>query len=117
MPAARDATFGPCPITPVVDIIFGKWTTPILWSLNMHGRQRFGELQSMLPGITPKVLTQRLRQLEQDGLVQRTYHAEMPPRVEYSTTPLARTLAPVFTALLAWSGDHLEDLLAARANA
>jgi len=56
----------------VVDIVFSRWTTPILWTLNEYGRQRFVELQRRIPTITPKVLTQRLRQLERDGLVQRT---------------------------------------------
>ena len=72
-----------CPIAPVVDLVFSRWTTPILWTLNDYGRQRFVELQRRIGVITPKVLTQRLRQLERDGLVTRTYHAEVPPRVEY----------------------------------
>lgn len=67
-----------CPIGPVVDIVFSRWTTPILWSLNMHGRQRFVELERRITKITPKVLTQRLRQLERDGLIVRTYHPEVP---------------------------------------
>ena len=75
---------------------------------------RFTELQRVLPGVTPKVLTQRLRQLENDGLVTRTYYAEMPPRVEYAGTPLADTLRPVFDALSAWSVQHLNDVVTAR---
>src|SRR5258708_38529991 len=77
-----------CPITPVVDLVFSRWTTPILWMLNEHGRQRFVELQRRIVTITPKVLTQRLRQLERDGLIERTYHPEVPPRVEYEITEL-----------------------------
>ena len=72
-----------CPIAPVVDVLFSRWTTPILWTLNTFGRQRFSELERRISTISPKVLTQRLRQLERDGLVVRTYHAEVPPRVEY----------------------------------
>jgi DNA-binding HxlR family transcriptional regulator len=100
------AEIGPeqaCPIAPVVDIIFSRWTTPILWSLNAFGRQRFGELERRIVTITPKVLTQRLRQLERDGLVVRTYHAEVPPRVEYEISDLGRSLAPLFATLAEWS--------------
>lgn len=73
-----DAVEQACPINPVIDLVFSRWTTPILWVLDHHGRLRFNELQRHLPTITPKVLTQRLRQLERDGLVIRTYHAEIP---------------------------------------
>lgn len=92
-----------CPIAPVVDIVFSRWTTPILWALNEYGRQRFVELERRIATITPKVLTQRLRQLERDGLVVRTYHPEVPPRVEYEISELGRSLAPLFAALSEWS--------------
>ncbi|GHH06066.1 winged helix-turn-helix transcriptional regulator [Streptomyces lanatus] len=92
-----------CPIAPVVDIVFSRWTTPILWSLHEYGRQRFVELERRIATITPKVLTQRLRQLERDGLVIRTYHPEVPPRVEYEISELGRSLAPLFAALSEWS--------------
>jgi DNA-binding HxlR family transcriptional regulator len=92
-----------CPIAPVVDIIFSRWTTPILWTLNAYGRQRFGELERRITTITPKVLTQRLRQLERDGLVVRTYYPEVPPRVEYEISELGASLAPLFATLADWS--------------
>lgn len=104
----------PCPISPVVDIVFSRWTTPILWTLNQDGPLRFVELERIIM-ITPKVLTQRLRQLERDGLVTRAYHAEVPPRVEYEITALGRSLAPVFAALANWS-PHLADVDRARAE-
>jgi DNA-binding HxlR family transcriptional regulator len=103
-----------CPIAPVVDIVFSRWTTPILWALQLHGRQRFVELERRLSTITPKVLTQRLRQLERDGLVLRTYHPEVPPRVEYEISELGRSLAPVFAALTEWSAAHLHEVERAR---
>ena len=103
-----------CPIGPVVDIVFSRWTTPILWQLNEYGRQRFGDLRDLVGGITAKVLTQRLRQLERDGLVTRTMHPEIPPRVEYEITDLGRSLAPVFHALVNWSQDHLAEVARAR---
>jgi DNA-binding HxlR family transcriptional regulator len=92
-----------CPIAPVVDLVFSRWTTPILWTLNEYGRQRFTELERRITTITPKVLTQRLRHLERDGLVVRTYHAEVPPRVEYEISDLGRSLAPLFATLAEWS--------------
>jgi DNA-binding HxlR family transcriptional regulator len=103
-----------CPISPVVDLVFSRWTTPILWTLNEFGRQRFVELQRNVGDVTPKVLTQRLRQMERDGLVERTYHAEIPPRVEYEITPLGASLAPVFAALTDWGTQRLADVDAAR---
>jgi DNA-binding HxlR family transcriptional regulator len=112
-PEAAEAAVG-CPIAPVVDIVFSRWTTPILWQLNAHGRQRFNDLRELVGGITAKVLTQRLRQLERDGLVTRTLHPEIPPRVEYEITDLGRSLAPVFAALVTWSGSHLADVAEAR---
>lgn len=103
-----------CPIGSVVDIVFSRWTTPILWTLNEYGRQRFVELERRIATITPKVLTQRLRQLERDGLVLRTYHAEIPPRVEYEISELGRSLAPVFASLVEWSSANLPRVDQAR---
>lgn len=114
--AASDAPIAEaaCPISAVVDVLFSRWTTPILWQLNEHGRQRFSELERRVGTITSKVMTQRLRQLERDGLVVRTYHAEMPPRVEYEITELGRSLAPVFAALNIWSDENLSAVSRAR---
>lgn len=103
-----------CPIAPVVDIVFSRWTTPILWSLNEYGRQRFVELERRITKITPKVLTQRLRQLERDGLVIRTYHPEVPPRVEYEISELGRSLAPLFATLADWAAVNLDKVEDAR---
>lgn len=105
----------PCEISPVVDLVFSRWTTPILWTLNAVGKQRFVELERAIGGITPKVLTQRLRQLERDGLLTRTYHAEVPPRVEYEISDLGRTLAPVFATLNQWGTANLPKVEQARA--
>jgi DNA-binding HxlR family transcriptional regulator len=103
-----------CPISPVVDLLFSRWTTPILWTLHDSGRQRFVELQRRIATITPKVLTQRLRQLERDGLVVRTYHPEVPPRVEYEITPLGQSLAPLFAGLAEWGSANLPQVERAR---
>lgn len=104
----------PCPITPAVDVLFGRWTASVLRALITHGRLRFGEIRGHMPTITSKVLSQRLRQLERDGLVVRTYHREMPPRVEYEATELGRTLAPVFDHIAVWGEDHLDAVRSAR---
>lgn len=103
-----------CPISPVVDVVFSRWTTPVLWSLHAFGRQRFVQLERRIKGITPKVLTQRLRQLERDGLVIRTYYPEMPPRVEYEISELGLSLAPLFAHLAEWAATNLEQVEAAR---
>ncbi|WP_407842037.1 winged helix-turn-helix transcriptional regulator (plasmid) [Streptomyces sp. DSM 116496] len=112
--AQRIAAELACPIAPVLDIVFSRWTTPILWTLNEYGVQRFVELHRNISSITPKVLTQRLRQLERDGLVVRTYYPEMPPRVEYEISPLGKSLAPLFAALADWAADHLPKVEQAR---
>ena len=114
---AADAGTDPelaCPIAPVVDIVFSRWTTPILWSLHTFGRQRFVELERRITGITPKVLTQRLRQLERDGLVVRTYHPEVPPRVEYEISELGGSLGPLFAHLSEWATTNLDHVAQAR---
>jgi DNA-binding HxlR family transcriptional regulator len=111
--ASAEAT-GACPISPVVDLVFSRWTTPILWTLHAHGRQRFVELERRIDRITPKVLTQRLRRLERDGLVVRTYHPEVPPRVEYEISDLGLSLAPLFAHLATWAGDNLGRVERAR---
>lgn len=103
-----------CPIGAVVDVLFSRWTTPILWSLNEFGCQRFGELQRRIPTITPKVLTQRLRQLERDGLVMRTHHAEVPPRVEYEISALGYSLGDLFAHLTGWGLTNLAEVERAR---
>jgi DNA-binding HxlR family transcriptional regulator len=115
MTTVPETPVDPCPITPVIDLVFGRWSTQVLWVLTHDGLLRFTELQQRIPGLTPKVLTQRLRQLERDGLVARTYHPEVPPRVEYEATALARTLTPVFSSIVTWSSEHLGEVLAARA--
>ncbi|MFF8977802.1 helix-turn-helix transcriptional regulator [Streptomyces cellulosae] len=103
-----------CPVSPVVDIVFSRWTTPVLWALHTYGRQRFVELERRIGTITPKVLTQRLRQLERNGLVVRTYHPEVPPRVEYEISELGLSLAPLFAHLTEWGTANLGRVEEAR---
>ncbi|MEU9058554.1 helix-turn-helix domain-containing protein [Streptomyces sp. NPDC048430] len=113
-PAQEVTSEQACPIAPVLDIVFSRWTTPILWTLHTFGRQRFVVLQRTIGTITPKVLTQRLRQMERDGLVVRTYHPEVPPRVEYEISELGSSLAPLFAHLADWSAENLPRVEKAR---
>ena len=84
-----------------VRVLDGKWTMLVIRDL-LAGTRRFSELRASLAGISPKTLTDRLRDLEQNGLVQRISYAEIPPRVEYSLTEKGRTLEPVIGALADW---------------
>ncbi len=90
-----------CPIERAVDVLDGKWTLLILREL-FGGTRRFGELRASLHGVSPKTLTERLRFLEDRGLVRRTVHPEIPPKVEYSLTENGRSAWPVIEALRDW---------------
>tara|TARA_R110002167_G_scaffold71431_5_gene201572 strand:- start:566 stop:904 length:339 start_codon:yes stop_codon:yes gene_type:complete len=92
----------PCPAPIVFGMIGGKWKLTILQILIFHGTKRFGELRRQIDGITQTMLTSQLRALEADGLVTRKVYAEVPPRVEYSASPDALALAPVFKAMHRW---------------
>ncbi len=105
-----------CPVGLAVEVLSSRWTTPVLWTLHEFGRQRFVEIERRIVSITPKVLTQRLRQLERDGLVKRYYHAEVPPRVEYEITDLGASLAPIFAQLTAWGVASTDVVEKARAE-
>ncbi|WP_368086657.1 winged helix-turn-helix transcriptional regulator [Bacillus sp. cl95] len=97
-----------CAINMVIEIIGGKWKVLILWNLNEGGR-RFNDLKRALPGITQKMLTQQLRELEQHGLVSRTVYEEMPPRVEYTTTALGKKLQPTLFEMGKWGDVYAEE--------
>ncbi|GEM_PF-129614 len=91
-----------------LSVIEGKWKIIILCHLGLGGTKRFGELQKLIPGITKKMLTQRLRELEDDHLVQRRVYAEIPPKVEYSLTGQGASLFPILKALETWGEDYLK---------
>ena len=98
-----------------MEILGGKWKVLILWHLGVSEVCRFGELRKKLLDITPRTLTQQLRELEADGLVHRTVYAEVPPHTEYRQTAAAKDLTDVYMALKRWSLAHRE-LLKARAG-
>jgi len=90
-----------CPVEKTVNIIGGKWTLLILRDLFV-GTKRFGELRTSLTGVSPKTLTEKLRTLEQDGIVERKIFPEVPPRVEYSLTKRGKTLKKIFDEMQQW---------------
>ena len=97
-----------CPVRTTLNLIGGKWKLLILASL-LDGERRYGELRRLMPEITEKMLIQELRELEADGLVARTVHQQVPPRVEYALVGSGEQLRPVLHALLGWSTDYLNQ--------
>lgn len=99
----------PCSVAYVMTVLGGKWKLIVLFHL-LPGRQRFGELQRQIPGITQRMLTLQLRELEADGLVARRVYRQVPPRVEYSLTARGRSLRPVLLAVKQWGDQHRPDV-------
>ena len=93
---------GNCPVTPVIQMLQGKWKLQILYELCIKSPMRFGELKKMLKHITNAALTNALKELETNELIQRIQYNEMPLRVEYSLTEKGRDLLPVFYAISQW---------------
>jgi DNA-binding HxlR family transcriptional regulator len=98
-----------CPVEAAVDVFGGKWKAPILWRLQER-TWRFAELRRQLPGITEKMLTQQLRELEADGIVNRRVFPTVPPRVEYSLTEYGRSLKRALRAICDWGKKHIERI-------
>ncbi len=97
---------GGCPVETTLDLIGGKWKGMLLFHL-LDGTQRFNALKRELPTITQRMLTKQLRELEVSGLIHRKVYAEVPPRVEYSLTPLGKTLKPIIVSLRTWGQAYL----------
>lgn len=94
-----------CTVDVTLSVIGGKWKLLIYYQLR-RGTARFGQLKRAMPRITQTMLTQQLRELEEDGIVSRTVYAEVPPRVEYALTEFGRTLDPVIGAMCEWGGRY-----------
>ena len=104
-----------CEVRQILDRIADKWS--LLTIALLEGRTlRFSELQRRIDGISQRMLTVTLRQLERDGLVRRTVHAVVPPRVDYELTPLGATLHATIQALVSWTEEHQSEVAAARAR-
>ena len=94
-----------CPVETTLTLIGDKWKVLILRDL-LTGAKRFGELKKSVGSVSQKVLTAQLREMEEDGLVSREVYAEVPPRVEYSLTPLGRSLKPILDAMWTWGEEY-----------
>jgi DNA-binding HxlR family transcriptional regulator len=104
-----------CPSRQVLDRIGDTWSVLVVISL-AQGPQRYTELARRIDGVSPKMLTQTLRALERDGLISRTVHAVVPPRVDYALTKLGQSLLDLVGALESWAQTHMGDVLAARSD-
>ena len=108
-----DAFFSRCPSREILASIANKWTVLVL-SVLTEDTTRFNELRRRVQGVTQKALTQTLRDLERLGLVSRRIYAQVPPRVEYSLTPLGRSLVKVLDGIKEWTEDHAPEVIQAR---
>ncbi|MEV6215244.1 helix-turn-helix domain-containing protein [Nocardia sp. NPDC051833] len=106
-----DADHDVCGMSLAIDVVGGKWKLHLMWVLGA-GPQRFGQIRRMLDGVSEKVLTENLRQLEAAGVVHREIYPEIPPRVEYSLTTLGDTLRLALEPLEAWGDTHRAALAA-----
>jgi DNA-binding HxlR family transcriptional regulator len=97
-----------CPIEETVNLIGHKWKVLILRNLHNSGTQRFSELSNEINGISQKMLTQQLRQMEADGLIIRKVYPEVPPRVEYSLSELGESLKPVLDSMNIWGQNYIK---------
>ncbi|HEU5129442.1 MAG TPA: helix-turn-helix domain-containing protein [Glycomyces sp.] len=102
-----------CPIVQVIDRVAGKWAVSILVTAT-KAPVRYTELERAIPGISRRMLTLTLRNLERDGLLTRTVHPTVPPKVEYSATESARELYAHLNGLLAWAERHRPDIIESR---
>lgn len=103
-----------CPSRTVMRHLTDRWTPLIVAALSEQPVARFGELKAMIQGVSPKVLTQTLRSMERDGLIERRVTASVPPRVDYELTALGTTLIEPMTALRHWAQDNMQAVLEAR---
>jgi DNA-binding HxlR family transcriptional regulator len=102
-----------CPSRKLLDRIGDRWTVLVVGTLG-DGPRRFSEIQTAVDGVSQKMLTQTLRTLERDGLVERTVFAQVPPRVDYELTPTGRSLLAPLLALTAWATEHMTEVVGAQ---
>ncbi len=114
-PVRGDAFDPECPTRVVLDRIGDMWTVLVISSV-VDGPLRFRGLRARIGGVAPKVLTQTLRAMERDGLLTRTVHAQVPPRVDYELTPLGASLTGPIATLTDWAETHLSTILASRGD-
>lgn len=97
-----------CPVERTLEVIGGRWKVLILREL-FQGVKRFNELQRAVNGITQKMLTQQLREMESDGIVHREIYLQVPPKVEYSLTPVGESLKPIIDSMHEWGIKHISE--------
>jgi len=102
-----------CEIATTLEIIGGRWKSVILFYL-LSGPKRFNEIKRYLPGVTPRMLTLQLRELERDQVLTRFVHAQVPPRVDYELTDFGRSLEPVLLAMGDWGIRYRQQVLGIR---
>ncbi len=95
-----------CSVEAAISLIDGKWKCVVLFHL-LQGTMRFNEIRRRVAGVTQRALTNQLRELEEDGLIERKVYAEVPPKVEYTISPLGRSLEPILYALKGWGDDNI----------
>lgn len=105
-----------CPVQRVLETIADKWSVIVIYALSKKEIRRYSELQRMIGGISQKMLTQTLRKLERDGLVERQVYPVVPPRVEYSLTPLGQTLTESLKVICQWAQLHWDEIETARVH-
>jgi DNA-binding HxlR family transcriptional regulator len=98
-----------CPVEACSEVVGGKWKGKILFIL-FTGTKRFGELRKLLPETTQRMLTMQLRELEEDGVIERKVYAEVPPKVEYSISKEGESLKPIIDAMWSWGRKFLDNL-------
>ncbi|MDQ0242505.1 DNA-binding HxlR family transcriptional regulator [Bacillus fengqiuensis] len=94
-----------------LSVIGGKWKMLVLWHLGKGGTKRFGELKSLIPGITQRMLVNQLRELEEDQIVHREVYPVVPPKVEYSLTEQGKSLMPILDSMYEWGKNYIENVL------
>lgn len=104
-----------CPVSGTLDVIGGKWKGVILYHL-LDGKKRFSELKKLNSGITQRMLTLQLRELEADGILHREVYPIVPPKVEYSLTDFGESLKPLVLLMREWGEEHMETVLVQRAK-
>ncbi|EOQ67395.1 winged helix-turn-helix transcriptional regulator [Acinetobacter pittii] len=112
MAKARHSSFDcspGCAVEAAISLIDGKWKCVILWHLFNEGTLRFNEIRKRVPSITQRMLTNQLRELEQDGIIHREVYPQVPPKVEYCLTDLGQSLEKILFALKQWGDAHIDQ--------
>lgn len=109
MPKVQRNKVYSCPVEVTIGVIGGKWKSVILYHLIKGRVIRFGELRRLLPKVTAQMLTAQLRELEADGVIHRKIYTQVPPKVEYSLTPLGESLSPIIRAMTNWGEGYASD--------